>query len=78
MSKQLTTEMLNNTTILIKMRDAVTKLMEKCQRITEKMTTLVESLTSTGENASKHKLELTEQPSIISDGYKLTGYQMIG
>ena len=71
--RQLSTEMLNNTTMLLRMRDAVARLMEKCERITKKMTSLVEDLTE-GKSAS----ELTEQPKIIPSHLKMTHYQMIG
>lgn len=70
-NKQLSTEMLNNTTILLKMRDAVARLMDKCEKITDKMTRMVEDL-----NASTG--DITEQPKSIPQGFKLTGYQMIG
>ena len=73
-NKQLSTDMLNNTTILLKMRDAVSRLMDKCEKITEKMTKMVETLTSDAANVT----ELTEQPKNIVEGFKLTGYQMIG
>ena len=72
-SKQLSTEILNNCVVLLKMRDAIARLMDKCEKITDKMSKLVESLTS-GESAK----ELTEQPKTIPDGLKLAGYQMIG
>ena len=55
------------------MRDAVARLMEKCEKITDKMAKMVEGLTS-GESGK----ELTEQPKSIPDGLKMTGYQMIG
>ncbi len=67
--------MLNHTTVLIKMRDAVARLMEKCEKITRKMEAMVEELT----RGDRTQMELTEQPDIMSGGqYKLTGYQMIG
>ena len=75
-NKQLSTDMLNNATLLLKMRDAVARLMDKCEKITEKMTKIVESLTKSGDNASS--MELTEQPKSIPEGFKMTGYQMIG
>ena len=73
-SKNLNTEMLNNTTVLIRMRDAVARLMEKCEKITKRMANIVETLTE-GEHSS---LELTEQPKILNKDFKLAGYQMIG
>lgn len=66
--------MLNNTTILIRMRDAVARLMEKCEKITKRMATIVEALTEGKESS----LELTEQPKILNKDFKLAGYQMIG
>lgn len=67
--------MLNHTTMLIKMRDAISRLMEKCEKITRKMESMVEELT----RGERSQMELTEQPRIMSGGqYKLTGYQMIG
>jgi len=74
MSRQLNTEMLNNTTDLLKMRDGIARLMEKCQKITSKMESLVEALITDSQAAS----DLTEQPKIITEGFKLTEYQMIG
>jgi hypothetical protein len=70
--RQLSTEMLNNTTMLLRMRDAIARLMEKCERITKKMTSLVEDLTE-GKSG-----ELTEQPKIIPSHLQMTHYQMIG
>ena len=73
-NKQLNTDMLNNTTILLKMRDAVARLMDKCEKITHKMTKLVEDLTSNSQNTT----ELIQQPKMIPDGYKMTNFQLIG
>jgi len=75
--RNLSTDMLNNTTSLLKMRDAVSRLMDKCEKITEKMAKMVEELTSS--DGKKTPLEsITEQPKSIPDGFKMTGYQMIG
>ena len=49
------------------------RLMDKCEKITEKMARMGESLT-----AGESNNELTEQPKMIPDGLKMTGYQMIG
>eukprot|EP00094_Tigriopus_californicus_P011326 TCALIF_10932-PA protein Name:"Similar to smarcad1 SWI/SNF-related matrix-associated actin-dependent regulator of chromatin subfamily A containing DEAD/H box 1 (Xenopus tropicalis)" AED:0.09 eAED:0.09 QI:336/0.88/1/1/1/1/10/119/802 len=73
-SKQLNTELLNNASLLIKMRDAVARLMEKCEKITEKMENIVQDLT----NGTSARMELHEQPKIISPNFTMTGYQMIG
>jgi archaellum component FlaC len=67
--------MLNNVTILLRMRDAVAKLMEKCEKISTKMETMVEELTN--EN-SRGQMDLTVQPKNINQSMKLTEYQMIG
>merc|ERR1711935_190693 len=75
-NRNLSTEMLNNTTHLLKMRDAVKRLMDKCAKITEKMTKMVEDLTNSDGNCTG--LEITEQPKCIPDGYKMKGYQMVG
>ena len=56
------------------MRDAVARLMEKCEKITKRMATIVEALTEGKESS----LELTEQPKILNKDFKLAGYQMIG
>ena len=74
-SRQLSTDLLNNATILLKMRDGISRLMEKCEKITARMESLVEALIS---GANCNRMELTEQPKSITDGYKLTQYQMIG
>lgn len=75
LSRNLNTDMLNHTTMLIKMRDTIARLMERCEKITRRMETMVEDLT----NGDGSQLELTEQPGILSSGqFKLTGYQMIG
>ena len=73
-SKNLHTDMLNHTTVLIKMRDAVNRLMDKCEKITKRMETMVESLT----HGDKKSMELMEQPKILNPSNKMTGYQMIG
>ena len=65
-NRNLSTEMLNNTTHLLKMRDAVKRLMDKCAKITEKMTKMVEDLTNSDGNCTG--LEITEQPKCIPDG----------
>ena len=84
MSRQLNTEMLNNATSLLRMRDTISRLMDKCEKITERMTSLVERLTGnsdTKENGYNSKpvgMELTEQPKSISDGFNLKPYQMVG
>jgi hypothetical protein len=36
--------MLNNATLLLKMRDAIARLMDKCEKITKKMAALVEQV----------------------------------
>jgi len=54
------------------MRDAIARLMEKCEKITRKMETFVEDLVN-GKTG-----ELTEQPKNIPSHLKMTGYQMIG
>jgi len=74
MSRQLNTDMLNNTTDLLKMRDGIARLMEKCQKITAKMESLVETLI----NDTQAAQDLTEQPKSITEGFKLKEYQMIG
>ena len=85
MSRHLHVDMLNNTTVLIRMRDTIARLMEKCEKITERMTTMVEKLMENsqqkgpGVNATNSvRMELTEQPKSLSAGYKLKQYQMIG
>jgi SWI/SNF-related matrix-associated actin-dependent regulator 1 of chromatin subfamily A len=62
--------MLNSATMLLRMRDAISKLMEKCEKITKKMATLVQDLTEDS--------GVTEQPSNIPDHLMLAKYQMIG
>ena len=61
--------------MLLKMRDAISKLMEKCEKITKKMEDMVEHLTESKDTAN---LDLTEQPKNITSHLRLTGYQMIG
>jgi len=75
LSKNLNTDMLNNATVLIKMRDAVARLMDKCEKITRRMEAMVEDLTTKGNSS---QMELTEQPHILNADMKLTEYQMIG
>ena len=63
-NKQLSTDMLNNTTMLLKMRDAVQRLMDKCEKITEKMTKMVENLTSDRYVKTQY-LKNTKDPKIF-------------
>ena len=77
LSRTLNTDMLNNATLLIKMRDAISRLMEKCEKITNRMENLVENLTLNS-NEKNPEMELTEQPKSLNNDLKLTGYQMIG
>lgn len=73
-SRGLSTEMLNSATELLRMKSAVTKLMNKCQKITAKMEGIVEQLTS----CSQSMLELSEQPKSLNPAFKLSLYQIIG
>jgi len=73
-SRVLNTEMLNSATELLRMKSAVTKLMNKCQKITVKMEGIVEQLTS----CSQSMLELSEQPKSLNPNFKLSLYQIIG
>ena len=72
--KKLNTDLLNSASMLIKMRDAVSRLMVKCEKITKKMNKMVEDLTKT-DGAT---MELTEQPKCIPDDLKIHDYQLIG
>ena len=72
-SKQLSTEMLNDGVVLVKLQRVMVRLMEKCDKIADKMAKLVEGLTS-GESSKK----LTEQPKTIPGGLKMTRHQIIG
>jgi SWI/SNF-related matrix-associated actin-dependent regulator 1 of chromatin subfamily A len=76
LSKSLSTDMLNHTTGLLRMRDAVAKLMERCEKITKRMENMVENLTNSA--AAGTKLEVSSQPKNLTAGFTLTGYQMIG
>jgi len=73
-SRQLNTEMLNNATELLRMKSAITKLMNKCQKITAKMEGIVEKLTA----STTAMLELSEQPKSLNQNYRLSMYQLIG
>jgi len=73
-SRALNTEMLNSATELLRMKSAVTKLMNKCQKITVKMEGIVEQLSS----CSQSMLELSEQPKSLNPNFKLSLYQIIG
>jgi len=72
--RQLNTEMLNSAVELLRMKSAITKLMNKCQKITAKMEGIVEQLT----NCAKSSLELQEQPKTLNTKFKLSFYQLIG
>ena len=71
--KKLNTDLLNNASMLIKMRDAVSRLMIKCEKITKKMNKMVEDLTNPDST-----MELTEQPKCIPVDLKMHDYQLIG
>ena len=71
--RQLNTEMLNSAVELLRMKSAITKLMNKCQKITAKMEGIVEQLT----NCAKSSLELQEQPKTLNSKYKLSFYQVL-
>ena len=58
--------MLNSCTDLLRMKSAVTKLMNKCQKITAKMEGVVEKLTNSG----SHNLEIKKQPAILNPSLK--------
>jgi len=73
-SKGLNAEMLNSATDLLRMKSAVTKLMNKCQKITAKMEGVVEKLTATGTN----NLEIKQQPEMLNSDLTLSVYQLIG
>ena len=71
--RQLNTEMLNSAVELLRMKSAITKLMNKCQKITAKMEGIVEQLT----NCSKSSLDLQEQPKTLNSKFKLSFYQVL-
>merc|ERR1719447_1877658 len=73
-SKGLSAEMLNSATDLLRMKSAVTKLMNKCQKITAKMEGVVDQLTATGAN----NLEIKHQPEMLNPDLTLSVYQLIG
>jgi len=73
-SRQLNTEMLNSAVELLRMKSAVTKLMNKCQKITAKMEGIVEQLTSCAQSS----LELSHQPKSLNPDYQLSVFQLIG
>ena len=73
-SKGLSAEMLNSATDLLRMKSAVTKLMNKCQKITAKMEGVVEKLTAAGTN----NLEIKQQPEMLNSDLTLSVYQLIG
>ena len=73
-SRQLNTEMLNSAVELLRMKSAITKLMNKCQKITAKMEGVVDQLTATGAN----NLEIKQQPEMLNPDLTLSVYQLIG
>jgi len=73
-NRGLSTEILNSASELLRMKSAVTKLMNKCQKITVKMEGIVEKLTS----CSQNMLELKEQPKTLNQDMTLSVYQIIG
>ena len=72
-ARNLNTEMLNSAVELLRMKSAITKLMNKCQKITAKMEGIVEQLT----NCSKSSLDLQEQPKTLNSKFKLSFYQVL-
>jgi len=73
-SRQLNTEMLNSAVELLRMKSAITKLMNKCQKITAKMEGIVEQLT----NCAQSSLDLQEQPKSLNPNFQLSVFQLIG
>lgn len=73
-NRQLNTEMLNSAVELLRMKSAITKLMNKCQKITAKMEGIVEQLT----NCAQSSLELSQQPRSLNSDYQLSVFQLIG
>ena len=71
-ARNLNTEMLNSAVELLRMKSAITKLMNKCQKITAKMEGIVEQLT----NCSQSSLDLQEQPKSLNPNYKLSVFQV--
>ena len=71
-SRQLNTEMLNSAVELLRMKSAVTKLMNKCQKITAKMEGIVEQLTACAQSS----LELSHQPKSLNSDLQLSVFQV--
>ncbi|XP_066995826.2 SWI/SNF-related matrix-associated actin-dependent regulator of chromatin subfamily A containing DEAD/H box 1 homolog [Anabrus simplex] len=67
-NKYLGTNLLNATQDYLQMRDEINSLMKKCLKLATEM----EQEIVTGAASIK------EQPSLLSKGYSLTGYQMVG
>ncbi|KAF8781585.1 SWI/SNF-related matrix-associated actin-dependent like protein [Argiope bruennichi] len=73
--KYLSTDLLNGAKKVIDMRNAITKLMTKCQQISFDMEDLVENLKSNKEKSSDY---VSKQPFLLNDRMHLTSYQMLG
>ncbi|GBM90091.1 SWI/SNF-related matrix-associated actin-dependent regulator of chromatin subfamily A containing DEAD/H box 1 [Araneus ventricosus] len=73
--KYLSTDLLNGAKKVIDMRNAITKLMTKCQQISFDMEDLVENLKSSKEESSDY---VSQQPFLLNDKMHLTSYQMLG
>ncbi|KAG8194241.1 hypothetical protein JTE90_024572 [Oedothorax gibbosus] len=73
--KYLSTDLLNGAKKVLDMRNAISKLMTKCQRISLDMEDLVENLKENKESSSGY---VNKQPDLLNDKMHLTPYQMLG
>jgi hypothetical protein len=73
LQREQKTELLNTAMLLLQMRSAIKRLMEKCESIAKKLESHVQDLTK-----GRGTLELSMQPKIIPEHLRLANYQMIG
>lgn len=73
--KYLSTDLLNGAKKVLDMRNAINKLMTKCQQISFDMEDLVENLKANKERSSGY---VSKQPDLLNDRMHLTSYQMLG
>ncbi|XP_042909421.1 SWI/SNF-related matrix-associated actin-dependent regulator of chromatin subfamily A containing DEAD/H box 1 homolog isoform X2 [Parasteatoda tepidariorum] len=73
--KALSPDLLNGAKKVLDMRNAISKLMAKCQQISLDMEDLVESLKENRESSTDY---VDKQPDLLNDNMHLAPYQMLG
>nr|XP_022344572.1 SWI/SNF-related matrix-associated actin-dependent regulator of chromatin subfamily A containing DEAD/H box 1B-like [Crassostrea virginica] len=79
-NKGLSYDIISGCKEILRVRQVIVKLMQKCEGISKKMETVVSCLTKKTEveESDDEMIQITKQPKYLSDGCRLKPFQMVG